>query len=346
MCLCYDRRANTRRNYIIEQGTGHIPSSATIHHITDLMSTNDAASDADSFISYKPTDPNLRDSPALVHLQRCILKVTSQAIESGSSLSLVQTRLSQHQKQFDAFLATVDGLFRSSDADLTTAMRSDNGGAASFDAGKEENTETVSHLRRNKRSLNIKKPIEDMTAAEIASAQWREKLKQHLRTALATHKAAPSHLGNAHPDTSQSRPGIPDHTSNHTQAVAAQQNLSDEDWRAAQFGNWLEGLPKLPDSIEHQLAQSSNIAHGDANLRDNKPNDPDRRSTPANEVDGNFFDPPSINYPVSEPLPTFTRLEFDINDRDDFESWAAQKRDEFRRDLDRRANGGPQPEDQ
>lgn len=101
------------------------------------MATDDASRESEDFLSYTPTDPNLRDSPAFVHLQRCILRVAAQAIGSGTSLSLVRSRLSQHQAQFDAFLGTLDELFLPQDADLMTAMRSDNVGAASFDVAQE-----------------------------------------------------------------------------------------------------------------------------------------------------------------------------------------------------------------
>ena len=88
------------------------------------MAADNASRESDHFLSYRPTDPRLRDSPALAHLQQFILQVGAQAFGSGTSLSLVRSRLSEHQTQFDAFLGTLDGLFRPRDADLTTAMLS------------------------------------------------------------------------------------------------------------------------------------------------------------------------------------------------------------------------------
>lgn len=75
------------------------------------MATNNAPGETGTFLSYRPTDPNLRDSPALVHLQRCILQVTAQAVKSGTSQSLVQSRLSQYRTQLDASLGILGGLF-------------------------------------------------------------------------------------------------------------------------------------------------------------------------------------------------------------------------------------------
>lgn len=179
-------------------------------------------------------------------------------------------------------------------------MRSDNIGAATLDVAQEQAPRSMLRTRQSRRLLGI------VTSDDAAATAPPE---------------------DVFTDTPQFGSGIPDgsgHRTRHVKVVAAQQQLSDEDWRATHFGNWLEGIPRVPDNIAQQLAQSGHDEH----------------ETSANQVDNDSVDPPSTGYPVSDPLPSVTRPEFDLNTRNEFEYWAALKRDEFRRNLDAGAYDG------
>lgn len=333
------RRANIRLVYIIYQQSKmsgfSTPSFQTIHQTMDSVPTENAPRESDTLLSYNPTDPNLRDSPALVHLQQCILQVAAQAVGSGHSLSLVQSRLSQHQTQFDAFSGTLDGLFRSRDADLTTTARNVDVAAASFDVAQEEHLETISRVRHT-RPLEPKQPIGNATAPQEDPNYegWRAKLEQQTR-GVYINAAAPLQPQAPFARTPQFGSGNPGNTANHTQnrPVAAQQSLNDEDWRVAHFVRWLETIPEPPDNIAHQIAQSGHDIQNDTKPRGNQPDDHDRGNAPANQLDGNSSDPPSIK------VPTRTKSESDLPPPDEFAYWSARVRREFRRDLNPRVFG-------
>lgn len=284
----------------------------------DPLAADKASRESDYFFSYRPTDPRLRDSPALAHLQQFILQVGAQAFGSGTSLSLVRSRLSEHQTQFDAFLRTLDGLFQPRDAGLATAMRSDNIGAAHLDVAQE----VPQFMPRSRTSP--KRP----------------------RNAKAYDVAAPDYPEDVFTDTPRYGPDNPDGFGNRTRrvkAVAAQQDLSYEDWREARFSSWLEGLPELPSNIPHKLAQSGHEPQDDTKQRETRHNDHDKHKTSASQVKNNPVYAPSKDYPKSDPLPYYTRSEFDVHPRDEFESWAEQKRHEFRQRLNLKAYRDPQP---
>jgi hypothetical protein len=279
--------------------------------------TENVPRESDNSLSYKPTDPSLRDSPALVHLQRCILQVTSQAIASGQSLSQVQSRLAQHQTQFDAFLGTLDGLFTPIEAGLTTAVRNDNDGAASLDAAREQ-------------------------------ARTRQS-PERPGTVTAVNAAASAPPRGDFTDTPQFDTGNPDGSRSRThrmKGVAAQQDLGDGDWRAAHFGNWLDDLPESFDNIAHQPAKVGHNAQDDTEIRETRSNDRGKSNASANQVDEDSVNPPSIDYPTSDPLPYFTRSELEVLPQGDFENWAEQKRYEFRRNMNPRAYGDLEPKSQ
>jgi hypothetical protein len=259
----------------------------------DVMATDSSDASSDYFW-YKPTDPNLRGSPALSHLQWCIDEVESEAVKSGNSRDLVRSHLSQHQTQFDAVLGTLGGVFRLRDADQTTAARSDNITAASLDTAQKQRPETISRVRHS-RPLNLQQPKWRGPAARNSAARLvvprstrqykpqntdsmekhiqqksmdaqqnpsdedrRAKLEQQIRAMAAIKAAAPSHFRASFAREPQFGSGNPDYMANQTQnrSIAARQDLSDEDCRAEHFGNWLEDLPKLPDNIEHRLIHS------------------------------------------------------------------------------------------
>lgn len=160
------------------------------------------------------------------------------------------------------FLGSLDGLFLLRDADLTTAMRSDNVGAASLDVDQEQAPQSTPRLRTT---------------------------PNHPETVTAHDEATLALPEDANPDGSENR-------TRQVEVAAAQHNLIDEDWRAVHLGSWFEGLPKLPDSIARQLAQSG---HNNTNFPYNQPDDPDKRNTSAKEVDDNSFDSPYIR-PLAE----------------------------------------------
>jgi hypothetical protein len=312
--LYTERRANILRVYITEQDTGlRTPSFPNIHRIMDSKATDNVPRESDTFLSYNPTDPNLRDSPALVHLQRCILQVSAQAVGSGQSLSQVQSRLAQHQTQFDAFLETLDALSRTLEAGLTTAVRNDNAGAALLDAAHEQ-------VRTRQRP-------------------------ERPGTVTAVNAAASAPPQGDFTDTPQFDNGDPDGSRSRTRrmkGVAAQQDLSDENWRAAHFGNWLGDLPESFDNI----AQVGHDTQDDTKIRETRSNDRGKSNASANQVDEDSVNPPSIDYPTSDPLPYFTRSESEVLPRGDFENWAEQKRYEFRRNMNPRAYGDSEPKSQ
>ena len=241
----------------------------------DSMATDNDPRESDTSLSYRPTDPILRDSPALVHLQRCIIQVTSQALASGHSLSLVQTRLAQHQTQFDAFLGTLDGIFRPRDADLMTPVRNDNVGAASLDATHEQASQSILRTRQSP-----KRP----------------------GTVTADNAAASAPPKGDFTDTPQSGPGNLDGSGNRTRrvkGVAAQQGLSDEEWRTAHFGTGLDDLPESFDNIAHQPAQIGHDSQGDTELPDNRLHHNKKRKTSQDQVDAGPIDPPGIGDPAA-----------------------------------------------
>lgn len=249
----------------------------------DSMATDNAPRESVTSLSYTPTDRTLHDSPALVHLQRCILQVAAQAIEAGHSLSQVQSRLPQHQTQFDAFLGTLDGLFRPHDADSTTAVRNGNDGAASLDGTHEQ-------------------------------ARTRQSPKRP-GTVAADNAAASAPPGGDFTDTPQYGPGNPDGFEKRTHRatrVAAQQDLSDDDWRAKHFGNWLDDLPKSFDNIADQPAQVGHDAQDDTELPDTQPNPNKRRKASVDQVQDKAIDPPGVEDPTANPVLTRAEYEPDV----------------------------------
>lgn len=168
--------------------------------------------------------------------------------------------------------------------------------------------------------------------------------RKRLGTVTSGNAAATAPPEDVFTDTPQFGSGNPGRSGNrtrHVKAVVAQQHLDDEDWRATHFGNWLEGLPEPSSNIAQQLAPPGHDAQDDTELRRPRPNNGhDKHENSASKVDNDSVYPPNTGYPVSDPLPTITRPEFDINPRDEFESWAAQKKDEFRRKPDAGAYDG------
>ena len=48
-----------------------------MYQTLDPMAVDNVSRESDYLLSYNPADPDLRDSPALAHLQRIILQVRS-----------------------------------------------------------------------------------------------------------------------------------------------------------------------------------------------------------------------------------------------------------------------------
>ena len=166
------------------------------------------------------------------------------------------------------------------------------------------------------------------------------------RNATAYDAAAPDYSEVVFTDTPQYGLDNPDGFGNRTRRVkagAAQQDLSYEDWREARFSSWLEDLPELPSNIPHELAQSGREPQDDTEQHETRHNDYDKHKTSANQVENNSVYPHSIEYPNSDRLPYYPGSEFDVHPRDEFESWAEQKRHEFRRSLNPKAYRDPQP---
>lgn len=306
------------------------------------MATSDAPPDSEPSRFYTPTDPALRRSPALPYLEWCIMRVAWQATEAGSPRDLVWDSLSQRQTQFDAVLSTLDGAFHLLGTDLTPAMNKKYFAAAFLDIAWLQAPQSQAYLFRD--------PRKDSSADNNHASGAAPNGNPHQRTGLSRSQFEAAVLELA--DHSQ----VADYIRRHKEAEAARQHHVDtdlrepqrapvdEDWRAANsrvVGNWLEGIPQAPDNIARQLTQSDHDSQDDPILRDTQPDDYDKRSAFDDSIR-----PPSIGHVTSDPLPAFTRPDIDINPHDEFESWAEQKRDEFRRNLNLKAYDGSPPTSQ
>lgn len=311
-----------RRVYITEQDIGLQHTLLLQRHQTmDSKATENAPGQSDYFLSYNPTDPSLRDSPALVHLQRCILQVSAQAIEAGNSLSQVQSRLAQHQTQFDAFLRTLDGLFRPLpptnriqrrvlngppqhnrspevptlllDPALTTAVHNDSAGAAPLDVARTPTPRSSTNLFQRPRTFA---PAHYNRSPEVPALLLDPTVPQKSASVTAVWNGydtdASLRASDNFPDTPQFRPDNPRYLENrrrHLEAVAVQRALIDEDRSAANsnmVGDWLENVSEQPINTAQYSAQPRN------------PNK--RRRTSVDEVQDNAVDPPGVGDPTAD----------------------------------------------
>lgn len=160
---------------------------------------------------------------------------------------------------------------------------------------------------------------------------------------------APTSFGNDFPDPPQSSIGNHGGFENQIRQVkaeAAQQHLSDEEWRLADFGSWLEGLPEPSGDIAHQLARSSSNAQIDIELRNDQPDNRDRRNASVNQIDVVLVDRPGVGDPTADPMPTRTRSESDLHRPGKFDAWTERKREVARRAQSPGAYGGRRPASQ
>lgn len=138
---------------------------------------------------------------------------------------------------------------------------------------------------------------------------------------------APAFSGNDFPGPPQSSTGNPGGVENRTRqvrATATQQNLSDEEWRAAHFGKWLEGLPEFSGDVEHQLARRASVG----------------------QVDGVPVDCDGAGDPTTDLAPTWPRSESGLHIPGEFHAWTARKREVARRAENLGVYGGRRPASQ
>lgn len=311
------------------------------------MATPNAPADPDPLPFYTPTDPDLRTSPALLHLVSCIKSAALQAIGSGSSNDVVWLSLSQHQTKFDNVLSILDGVFHLRDTALTPAMRHANLATATVDVARLEAPRAPADLQQ--RPGAFESAQNDRGSGNVQNARkqtYRQPIKWRLSDgSLRTGgvvgtppRASPGSTGwtsrQQNTNVVAALPPIKEAAAAQRSALnaapqALQQDQTDEEWRNL-VGNWLGGIPHVPNKVANQLALPDHDAENKTDLRKIRPDHHGSDKNSVNKDDVKSTNPPSDEDSEPDDGPDRTRSEGDLS-QGDFSSWTAQKREELRR---------------